>query len=351
METVKNENGKRLTIFTLYNEQGASSRYRIYLFKEEFDKKFQTKIFPFWNGKYAKKYLKNKKKYTLNIAILYVFCTIKRFFQIIFIAKKSDYVLFQKAVIPHLNFNFINYLKNRNVKVIFDVDDAIYLTDKGASNNIAKKVDKIIVGNDNLKNYYRQFSDRIVVIPTIDYSHVYRMNWKDTFDAKCIGWIGSKSTINNLDLIIEPINKLVKEHPEVTFNIICDNDYGYLEKIKNSKLIIWSENDYIYELSKLTVGIMPLKDNQFNRGKCGFKIIQYMCMKKPVCASDVGVNNYIVSNGGKLCNSNIEWYNSLNKLLFNHEEYKKCVHNIENEFEKKFNFEFIAKAYIENIED
>lgn len=194
--------------------------------------------------------------------------------------------------------------------------------------------DLVIVGNDELEKYYSDFASRVLLIPTVDYTPAYEPFRRDTFNMKVVGWIGTKATINNLDLIIEPMNRLVNIYPEVELHIICDDDYGYTKKIKNSKLVKWDINTYKENLSNITIGIMPLKDNEYNRGKCGFKLIQYLNLEKPIISSNVGVNKEITNGFGLLAEDKEQWFKALGKILFNSDCYYKLTTNISEEFNK-----------------
>ncbi|WP_243259584.1 glycosyltransferase [Eubacterium sp. 1001713B170207_170306_E7] len=344
---------KKICVFTLYSLKGASSHYRILQFKNDLEKNFDAKFFCFWSDKYITKYSSNKKKYMLNITFEYLKNMFKRIFQILVLAPKCDVVFFQKGIIPKSNFSFLRYLKKRGVKVVFDVDDAIYLNEKpkGISKCIAALSDLVIVGNDELEKYYSDFASRVLLIPTVDYTPAYEPFRRDTFNMKVVGWIGTKATINNLDLIIEPMNRLVNIYPEVELHIICDDDYGYTKKIKNSKLVKWDINTYKENLSNITIGIMPLKDNEYNRGKCGFKLIQYLNLEKPIISSNVGVNKEITNGFGLLAEDKEQWFKALGKILFNSDCYYKLTTNISEEFNKKYSFEIASKMLIEILDN
>lgn len=342
---------KKLCIFTLYSEKGASSQYRIYIFKEELEKNFDVQWFHFWNDYYVTKYMHNKKKYIFQIALQYLYATIKRWYQITFIAPKSDVVFFQKSIIPKMKRTFLKKLKKKHIRIIFDVDDAIYLNPRDNSNEIARNANVVICGNGTLKKHYEQFNNNCIVLPTIENTLKYQPYWQDTFTKKNIGWIGSKTTIKNLELIVEPINHIVEKHPEVNFYIISNDALDYTQRIKNSTLIIWDKDKYISDLSKITVGIMPLEDNIYNQGKCGFKLVQYLNMKKPVVASNVGVNSSIVDKRGIIANTKEEWEQALEKLLYDKDVYEKCVNNIEDEFFDTYHYGNVSKKLIKILNE
>lgn len=139
-------------------------------------------------------------------------------------------------------------------------------------------------------------------------------------------------TINNLELIVNPLNKINKRYPTVQFFIISNNALDYINRIKNYHLIVWNQKTYIRELSKCSISIMPLINNDFNEGKCGFKLIQYLNMKKSVIGSGVGINNKLIERNGIITNTEKEWENAFEELLFNKDKYFSCVQNIEKKF-------------------
>lgn len=341
---------KTVCIFTLYSEKGASSQYRAYIFKEELEKNFDVRWYNFWNDKYVTKYMYNKKKYFLQIVFQYINSSICRWWQINFIAPRVDIVFIQKNVIPKCNKTFLGKLKKNNVRIIFDIDDAMYTIKKNNSADIAKNSDVVICGNENLSEYYKKVNESCVVIPTIENTLKYVSHWDDTFSNKIIGWIGSQNTIHNFDVIINALNTVVEKHSEVKIAIISNSVNNYDKKIKNSYLIPWTKETYVEEMANFTIGIMPLINTEFNRGKCGFKLIQYLNMKKPVVASPVGVNKEIVYGNGILADKEEEWVDAIELLLYDKNEYYKYCKHIEKNFLNSYGFEINSKKLLELFE-
>ena len=328
----------KLCIFTLYDTRGASSRFRIYQYQEKFDKDYETNIFYFWPNKYIDVYIKDRKKYLLQILFCYIRALISRICQILFIAVHADIVIFQKAIIPKFPIFLIRFLKKHGVKLVFDVDDAIYLQKGDYSIKYVSDMDLILVGNNQLKLFYQKYNSMTKLIPTVEKSSLYRNVIHNTYENKCIGWMGSLRTIDNLDLVVNAINAVIKKHPEIKFKIISDGSAGYDECIKNAIFEKWDEN-YIEHIKEFSIGIMPLKDTAFNEGKCGFKLIQYLNLQIPVLASNVGINAEIIADYGYICRTEAEWENNIEKLLFEEEEYIKCKENIKRTFNKRYGYE------------
>ena len=341
---------KKICVFSLYADKGASSQYRIYIYRKKLQEKFDIEWFYFWNNKYVTKYIHNKKKYMIQIMAQYIGAIIVRWFQLNFIAPKADVIFLQKGSIPKLKRHFLDKAKSKGVKIIFDVDDAIYLNVRDNSDDIAKISDVVICGNETLQNHYKMLNKRCIILPTIENTVLYKIYWHDTFKNKTIGWIGSKTTVDNLEMIVNPLNKVIERHPEISFYIISDDDSGYVERIKNAQLIHWDKQTYIEKLSKLSIGIMPLKDNEFNRGKCGFKLIQYLNMKKPVIGSGVGVNTDIIKGNGIIADTEEEWEEAFETLLFDENEYYGYVDHIEKFFLKEYHFDAVSGKLIELLE-
>jgi len=338
-----------LTVFTKYTKEGPSSNFRTFIYKSEFEKEFKTKYFAFWTKKYYTKYVNNKKKFCALIFINYVFCLIRRIIQIFFSTKNSDIILVQKSLIPGFPRYYLpNYIRNK--KIILDIDDAVYLNKRDDSNYLASIAHTIIVGNEFLKTHYEKINRHIFVVPTIDYTPKYIARISYNFDKKIIGWIGSKSSIKNLDLIVKPLNELIKRHPDIVFVFICDQSYDYDIKIKNAKFVKWNQETYIHDMSFFTIGIMPLVLNDFNLGKCGFKLIQYLNLNLPIIASPIGINKDLTQRFGYGPECDEEWIESFENLLFNKEKYDFYYKKISTEFYNEFGFDYISKRIINIID-
>ena len=341
---------KKVCYFTLYGREGASSKYRSYLFEKDLASKCEIKWFSFWNDTYVKKYMNNKKKYALKISIMYFFNLIKRYIQMLLIASRCDVVFFQKACIPKSKINLIKFLRICKCRIIFDVDDAIYLDKKDTSSYISGLCDLVIVGNSTLQEYYINYCDQVIVLPTVDDTRKYEEFYSNTYNSKVIGWIGSSSTIENLDIVIDAINELIEKNSNISFTYISDSPKEYLKKIKNSHFVKWDAETYLEEISKFTIGIMPLKINEYNSGKCGFKLVQYLNMKKPVIATDIGVNSEIVESCGILIDNSVtEWIDSFNRLLNNERIYYECISNIEKNFFGKYHYNIVLEKIYDVI--
>ncbi|MEQ8478581.1 glycosyltransferase [Fulvivirga sp.] len=218
-------------------------------------------------------------------------------------------------------------------KVIYDFDDAIWMPDpvekgtlltklkwKSKVSKICKWSYRVSVGNQFLANYALNFNNNVVINPTtIDTENLhnptlFELNKDDS--ATVIGWTGTHSTLHYLDLIIPIIEKLEKEF-NITFLVIANKNPEY--NLKSFQFAPWDKETEIKDLMKIDIGIMPLSDDSWSQGKCGFKLLQYMALEKPVLASPIGVNNQIIQNevNGYLCSAIQEWDEKLSNLIKN----------------------------------
>lgn len=309
----------KLAIFTKYSRIGASSRLRSYQY---FDNGcVAPRIFPLYGDSYIKyKYKNNKSAWWLVF-----FAYLRRLVDLTKI--NSDcVVIVEKELFPWLPWWF-ERIFYRNAKVVIDIDDAVFhyyerpflsffLGKKFFG--IFKRANVVLAGNEYLKLRAIEFgAKRVVLFPTVVSVGRY---FKEATSSKSPGlveivWIGTPYTQNYL---IEVINALDAIYTNFNFKlkVIGAKAVDYLER-PFVEIVSWTEESEIAQISQSDIGIMPLPDKPFERGKCGYKLIQYMACGLPVVASPVGVNTSLVHEGanGFLCSTESEWVNALSKLL------------------------------------
>jgi glycosyltransferase involved in cell wall biosynthesis len=213
-------------------------------------------------------------------------------------------------------------------KIIFDFDDAIWLPNTSEHNHIAAFLKwhsktaaicrwayKVSAGNAYLAAYARQFNSRVVVNPTtIDTLHLHNKVKNQRTTEFVIGWTGTHSTIQYLSEIIPILQELEKEY-RFSFLVISDKKPPF--KLNSLLFVPWNKATEREDLLRMNIGLMPLTDDQWAKGKCGFKALQYMALGIPALVSPVGVNTEIVDNGknGYFCTRAEEWKKSIVTLL------------------------------------
>jgi glycosyltransferase involved in cell wall biosynthesis len=260
-----------------------------------------------------------------------VFSVLTSFFSrflLVFKLRKYDFVFIHREVCP-LGPPVFEWIiaKICRKKIIYDFDDAIWLTDEKARFSnfircfwkvkyICRWSYKISCGNDYLASYAKQFNNQVITNPTtIDLKHHKSIEVPEN-QVFTIGWTGSHSTLKYLDTVYPVLKKLENK---IKLLVICDKDPAY--DLKNYQFLAWSEEAEVIGLQQIDIGIMPLPNDEWTKGKCGFKALQYMAMKKSVVLSPVGVNTQIIQNGvnGFWASDEVEWQEKLTQLIENKE--------------------------------
>ena len=317
---------EKIFFLTKYARNGASSRYRSFQYLPIIGNQgLEFEVSPLFSEEYLiKKYKNRRAPLFLTLCLL-----IRRLFSIL---RASNYsvVVIEYELIPFFPAIFEWLLRYRGCKLVFDYDDAIFhrydqnkfFTIRNLFKNKIKSVMRsaniVIVGNKYLANYaHSAGSKQVELIPTVvDLSKypVFKTNFQSNLFN--IGWIGSPSTTKYLYSIAPALAHMCK-NDNVLVTLIG------AESIElpgvSLKIIPWSSETEVEYLSSFDVGIMPLPDEPWACGKCGFKLIQYMASGLPVIASPVGVNNEIVDDGinGFLPESNEHWIEAFEKLYKN----------------------------------
>lgn len=202
---------------------------------------------------------------------------------------------------------------------LFDVDDALWLEGRpGFSEEIARGCDGVIAGNPFLAAHYRDAGARTWVVPTsVDTdAWVPRGNRSGT-EEWTIGWSGSRSTLPHLEALEGPLCDLFAERPDVRLLVVSDRA-PRLENLPAGRwrFEAWSPDREVTLMQRMDVGLMPLPESDWARGKCALKMLLYMSIGIPVVASPVGVAAEILGKGdiGLAATSQEEWFAALRRL-------------------------------------
>jgi glycosyltransferase involved in cell wall biosynthesis len=230
---------------------------------------------------------------------------------------------------------------------VLDVDDAIFLHRGGKfAERLAQKVELIICGNDFIAERFSEWNKNIAVIPTVVDSHRYIPGKGNcTSNSKqVIGWIGISRNFNYLYKIESALERVIKARPEVILKIISDRRPKFKGKLSGKfKYVKWSPKTEIADIQSITIGIMPLDNTDWEKGKCSFKMLQYMSCNIPVVVSPVGMNAQILNESkvGFGVNTLEEWTDALIYLLDSSEKRKKMGFNGRKLVEEKYSIDAI----------
>jgi len=360
---------KKLKILglSLFGRKGASSRYRLYQYIPLLEEKgIEITAYPLINDSSYDVFMGIKNINPIIRPLVRFFLVasamVKRFFHILK-AGTYDAVYIQKDVLPSF---YLFILKRLNKNIIFDLDDALYenhatikptifsldnLFFKFRKNNLDKTLriaKAVTVTTSYLAEYVRKFNPQVHIITgPIDCS-VYKPVSKTSSDKTVIGWIGSPVTAKYVQDILPVFIELYKKYSSIEFHIIGAKPFETGNQ--NIKFFVWSEEREIGLLSDFDIGIMPLTDDKWSKGKGGLKILQYFAMGIPVVCSPVGINNELVEEGinGYFAKNTEEWTEKLGKLIENSHLRQEFGEAGRKTVKEKFDLNK-ASAYLENL--
>lgn len=252
-------------------------------------------------------------------------------FLLLFRLKSYDYIYVFREMTP-VGPPIFEWLLGKvfRKRLIYDFDDAIWQTNTSKNNKIISKFKwhtkvasickwshKITVGNSYLADFVKQHNSNVEIIPTVvntDKQHNKVVNQRG--HQINLGWTGSHSTLKYIDLVL-PVLRQLEEKFDFNFYVIADKNPNL--PLKSFKFIPWNKSSEIEDLLKFQVGIMPLYNEEWAKGKCSFKGIQYMALGISPVLSAIGMNNELIEHGknGFLCSNNDEWKAALTTLLTN----------------------------------
>lgn len=238
-------------------------------------------------------------------------------------AAEFDAVYVHKDIVPELWADFLERrLRNKTPRSLFDFDDAIHLGNRREKlERILPGYARVIVGNEFLAGFARQHNRQVEIWPTVVDTEVYEVRRERAPGPIRLGWSGSHHTLQTcFPLIKEVVAELAKER-EFEFIIIANVAPQLDWPGVNWRFIPWTPETEVQGLHAIDIGLMPLKDEPFERGKCGLKAIQYMAVGTPALVSPIGVNAEIVVPGehGFHCRTDAEWLTAFRILLDNPE--------------------------------
>lgn len=244
-------------------------------------------------------------------------------------AKDFDIVFIQREAFMTGSTRFERAFLRSGAKLVYDFDDAIWLMDVSDGNrffrwlkNPAKTSELIrmshlvIAGNNYLGDYAKQYNTNVMVIPTVVETAEYTNTPRRATKQITIGWSGSHTTIKHFEYALPFLRILKKKYGDrIVVRVMGDEEY--VNEEFGIRGIAWSREREAEELSRFDIGIMPLPDDEWAKGKCGLKGLQYMAQAIPTVMSPVGVNAEIIRDGenGFLAGTPEEWAEKISLLI------------------------------------
>lgn len=312
----------KVLAFTKYGPSGASSRVRLYQYIPLLAKEGITiEVAPLFGDRYIRDlYYYHKRR-----PVVVVRSFIKRLLDLLRLLS-FDLVWIEKELFPYCPPWIESFLSTIGVPYVVDYDDAIFHNydlnpRKALRLFLHDKIDKVMrnakvvfAGNRYLaERAANAGAERIEIIPSVVDVERYQLKKRVYSDTLVVGWIGTPMSAKYLELVREPLCRLAQD---INLRVVLVGS-GPVD-LPGVPLVVqqWSILTEDVQIRQFDVGIMPLLDAPGERGKCGYKLIQYMACGLPVVASPVGVNTEIVEEGvnGFLARTQAEWYHAIYKL-------------------------------------
>ena len=280
-------------------------------------------------------------------------------------AKRYDYVFIHLEAAP-LGPPVIEWALFRlGCKVIYDIDDAIFINRTSDANRLAaplrwrskveyvtRKSWRVTACNKFLVDWASQFNSSVVLLPTtIAPAYHRRAGQRVPGTRPVIGWTGSRSTNAYLDLVVPALVKLQVKH-DFVLRVISDVAPEY-PNIRTFEFVRWRKETEIEDLQGLDIGLMPVPDGLWEKGKVGFKAIQYSALEIVPVVSDVGSGPEVVLHGRTgfvVRNEEIEWYRALEWLLENPKSWRAFGVAAREHILARYSVPSQAKTYIDLFE-
>ncbi len=346
--------------FTKGDRKAGSARQRAFYVAEELEKRgIKTKIYP------PPIILSSRLPWRKKMKLLGGY--LKNFLAI----KKEDVVFLQRTI--YNKYFFLLVVAHKIIfrrKMVFDIDDAVYMHSSLKVKTFARLADVMIVGSHSLADWAKKYNKNIYIIPTcVHSSHYQKFSHDYTKERKeiVIGWVGgAKDQYEYLKMFSRPLAKVAAKFPgKIKFTLIGALKYQPIYDLFNNiphlkaELIDeldWSNPDAVpSHIQDFDIGVMPLFDTEWERGKCSFKAIEYMACGVATVASAVGENNYLIKDGvdGFLAKDEKEWEEKLTKLAEDKELCarlgKKGQETIKQRYSYQANMPKMAKILKEEI--
>lgn len=262
-----------------------------------------------------------------------------------------DLIMIQRKLFSPVDFW---YIRRRAKRIVYDFDDAVMYRSPRSKNPysfsrkirfvfMVRRVDGVIAGNQFLKSEVLPFNSKVVVLPTsIDLSQYTLKKDYDHLRPITIGWFGSKSSLGFLRNLIPSLENTFKKHSNIQLKVVCSEfpDSQTIPIIKKK----WSLTEEVEDIQSFDIGVMPLSDNLWSKGKCGLKILQYNSVGIPAVCTPVGINRELIQDGvnGFWAQNEVQWEDRLSELIDEKERRKQMGLEGRKIVEKYYSLEVTA---------
>ena len=269
-------------------------------------------------------------------------------------AGRFDAIVMNRDLIPEVRIGALEPLLARmNPRIVFDLDDAIYLGRRdGKLRRILPHFGAVVAGNEELAAYLRRHNPNVRVIPTVADGDRFRpAPWRNPGPVR-ISWTGSAEPLRlHLPLVREAMEDLARDR-EFEFVVISDERPEFNWRGVRTRFVKWRAETEVEDLRQFDIGLMPLPDGPFERAKCAAKAVLYMAVGIPAVVSPVGASGQVVIDGetGFHCLSREEWRMRLEALVDDIDLRRRLGAAGRKRFEKFYSLRAVLPRWVELLQ-
>lgn len=315
----------RVMMFTMLTEKNASSRVVVYQFREPLEHMgFRVTICPPSSVGLYERFQEFAPNTSLSCRRLltafywYALVLPRRLWDILR-AARYDVVLVQRMLFRYSSPPVLERLLSwLNSRVIYNYDDAIHLR---MPRKMARRIQMaawVYTGNEDLARFAEQHNSKVTIIESVVDTEYYRIKGPRHADEPVvIGWIGNPRNLEHLALLEPALTRLASRRQDFIFKVICSKPWQPGNSVIPVEFEHWQLDREVEHLLGFDIGVMPLIDSAYARGKEGYKIKQYMATGLPVVCSPVGKNRALVQPQvtGYWATNDEEWEFSMERLI------------------------------------
>lgn len=350
----------RVLFLTKYPIDGASSRYRVFQYLDVLSEHgISSDVSSFFSRSGYRAVFGSSGLLRRTLAV--VFGAANRIYWVL---RGSDYdlIYMQRELLPIGPPIFERFLKWRNVRMLFDYDDALFIEKPSAVSPVATifksgervkeifgLVDAVVAGNSWLKEQAERYGAKAYVLEVAEDTKRISMRATHREETKVIlGWLGSKSTEKYLNQITPVLQQFFGIFPDARLVVVGGGEFRPAGLPVEH--VPWSYETEVAQLHRFDIGLMPLPIEDWSRGKCGGKARTYMAAGVPAVVQNIGYNQELIRHGETgflMTENNEDWLKALIELTVDSTLRQSIAERARVEVEKRFSLEVISNQLAE----